>query len=96
MYNSATNVAIGTVQIQPAKGGAPVVVPIGTPSPFVYAVTKFGNLLVGNGQVEVSRDNATYYQASLVGGYLFVEPGDFVRITWYGATPPQVVFFPYS
>lgn len=95
MYDSATNKLIGQVQIQPAQGGTEEPQTVET-SPFIFTATNFGYLLVSSGQVELSRTPGTFYIVSLVGGYFAMEPKDSIRVTWYGASPPKVIFFPYS
>ena len=55
-----------------------------------------GNLLVSSGKVEFSRAGGAFRQIGLLGGYFFLEPKDSVRVSWYGASAPEVVWFPFA
>lgn len=75
--------------------GATVVAGAPVASPFTYAPALSGTMIVSSGKVELSRDaGATYYIVSLTGGEVPVLFGDQIRVTWFSAIVPGVVFFP--
>lgn len=90
-----TILADGNLQVTtPVEGeSAQVIGP--TVSPYTFTATFQGSLLVNGAQIEFSRDSgATWYVASLTGGLFPLLTKDQIRLTWYGANAPTVVYFP--
>ena len=61
-------------------------------SPWLFTATENGFVTLTGGEVEYSRDGATYYRTSMTGGQIVVLKGDHIRVTWYGPTPSAVWF----
>lgn len=95
VYESARNSRVGSILFVPTAGGAEEVLVLGA-SPFVFAAGGLGNLLVGSGKVEISRSGGAFRQIGLVGGYFFLEPGDSIRVSWFGAIAPEVVWYSFT
>lgn len=91
-YSAATGRLIGVIPLGGVVGGTPQVQTVGA-SPFGFTAASDGTLVVFSSKVEVSRDGATYYTASLTGGSFRVLLGDRVRVTWV-SLPPLITFFP--
>lgn len=65
-------------------------------SPFVFRTTQAsGTLLVSSGELEFSRDNGgTWYPIGLTGGSPVLQRNDSARVTWFGGSPPTVIWLP--
>lgn len=94
-YNTLTGEELGVIQLQDVPGGPEVVQTLAA-SPFVFTAPHEGMLLVNGGKTEFSRDaGTTWYQGSLVGGFIPVQKADMVRVSWSSAyAPSPVVYFP--
>lgn len=66
-----------------------------TASPFVYQALIRGQLLVAGGTVtviEFSRNHTTFYTLGTITGFVQMDAGDQVRVTY--AVAPTLTFFP--
>lgn len=66
-----------------------------TASPFIYAPSQKGSLLVSGGtvtKIEYSRTRGTFYDTGQTAGAIAMSANDQVRITYSGA--PTLVFLP--
>jgi hypothetical protein len=94
--DALTGKTIGTIFIIGQQGG-PAVPQVLTASPFEFTADNLGTLTSFGGKLELSRDlGATWFPVGLLGGGLFLMNADQVRVSWFGATPPVVTWFPVS
>jgi len=63
-------------------------------SPGIYQAGQPGQLIVQGAQIELSRDQATWYIAQTTGGPVQMAFNDIARITWGTGLPLPAVFFP--
>jgi hypothetical protein len=77
-----------------STGGPPqVLAPV--VSPFIFMpVNAVGTLIVYGGQVEISRAGGAYILIGQTGGTIPMLVSDAIRVTWFGPSPPNVVFLP--
>lgn len=92
-YEAATGKEIAIVSTSSAVGGPAQVIVAGA-SPFNYKAQVNGTLVVFGARVDLSRDAATFYPVSLVGGPIPLLLGDIAQLTWFSAVAPTVTWLP--
>lgn len=92
-YDATTGELYGIIPLENIPGGPEQAVPAGV-SPLVYGAITDGTLVVFSGQLELQRGSGGFRKVSLTGGALPMKPGDSARVTWYGADPPGITWYP--
>lgn len=94
-YSTADNSYIATLALRNIPGPAPVPLTPSGVSPLEYAPETDGVLQVYGGKVELQRSagGGGWLTVSLTGGSFSMLVGDSARVSWTGATPPDVEFW---
>lgn len=83
----------GTIPTSGGAGGPAQPQVLGA-SPWTYAATQAGSLVVDAGKVQVSRDGGvSWYSVGYLGGMVRLLAGDQAKVSWVG-DPPVVAFLP--
>ena len=95
VYSASSQEYLGTLVLAGGAGQPALPIDPGV-SPFTYTALLQGTMVVFGAEVELSRDNgAHWYKVTLTGGAVPMMVGDQIRVTWTGADPPEVTWFPY-
>lgn len=92
VFDAQSNTKLGTLLFASAKGGLPVAQVLGA-SPFVFVAPAVGSLAISSGAIEIERQGFRT-SVGVTGGSLRLLPQDIAHVTWYGATPPTIVWYP--